>query len=440
MSPAPVIIDTDPGVDDVLALLLALASPELEIIAIIVTYGNTDADASYVNILKVYDNLSRHFAQYPEDQKHWPNFAVLKKTILARGAVGPLAGEPHTAQYFHGRDGLGDITNRYPSLNLHKDALSQSDHPQLQFTEKSGVDVALDLVSSHPSGSITYIALGPLTTLAQVAQKGDGMFAERIGKVVCMGGNLDVPGNTTPVAEFNFFADPYAVHAVLPPPSSAPAPVPLEKFILVPLDITTQHELPFPSYVQHVDPSFPPPTPEPLQPLEEGVKRSPIVYFTSAFLSRTREVMLKFGKDVMELHDIAAVWYAIENPPNLNDPLKTGEGWELVRREFQIERTGELTRGMLIIDRRNDSGAYAPGANRARVQAELERLNAQTKGAFESTALPAQVEVETESQADSPSNHTGSSGNGVPVVTRTPGGDVLLKLLMKRVWGVGRSS
>ena len=96
---------------------------------------------------------------------------------------------------------------------------------------------------------------------------------------------------------------------------------------------------------------------------------------------------------------------------------------------------------MLVIDRRNDIGAYAPGANRARVQAELERSNAQTEGTLlESTALPAQVEVETETQADPPSNHVGASETGVPVVTKTPGGDALLKLLLERVWGVERTT
>ena len=133
----------------------------------------------------------------------------------------------------------------------------------------------------------------------------------------------------------NFFADPYAVHNILSPPPLIPAHFPFEKFILLPLDITTEHELPFPFYIQHVDKDFPPPTPEPPVP-QAG--RTAIVYFTSAFLSRTREVMLKFGKDVMELHDIAAVWYAIENPPNPTEPLKQTQGWQIVRREFEIER------------------------------------------------------------------------------------------------------
>ena len=96
---------------------------------------------------------------------------------------------------------------------------------------------------------------------------------------------------------------------------------------------------------------------------------------------------------------------------------------------------------MLVIDRRNDVGAYAPGANRARVQAELERSHAQTEGNFlQPPAIKDKAEVETETQADPQSNHVGASETGVPVVTKTPGGDVLLKLLLERVWGVGRTT
>ncbi|CAL1707331.1 unnamed protein product [Somion occarium] len=434
MSRIPVI-----RVDDTLALLLALASPELDILAIIVSYGNTDADASYLNVLRIYETLSRQIAQDPEQQRHWPNFAPLRKTILARGADHPLEGDLHSAQYFHGRDGLGDITKRFPSLKLSKEDVSSSEHPQLHLTDRPGTDVALDLIRSHASQTITYLALGPLTTLAQIVKKSEGLFGERIGKVICMGGALDVPGNTSPVAEFNFFADPYAVHNLLTPPPSVPTPIPLEKFILLPLDITTPHELPFPYYIQQIDPSFGGQSQSNnVQSTDEG-SQSPLVYFTSAFLSRTRQVMLKFGKDAMELHDIAVVWCAIENPPSVSSkPLQLRKGWEVVRRHFQIERHGELTRGMLVIDRRNDDGAYSPGANRAHVQAELERLHAHTDGYLESAAVPAQVEVESEAQADPPSAHVGEVGTGVPVVTKTPGSDVLLKLLAERIWGVGR--
>ena len=87
----------------------------------------------------------------------------------------------------------------------------------------------------------------------------------------------------------NFFADPYAVKELL-----TDGTVPLERFLLLPLDITTPHELCFPNYAEVVDQSFAPGT----KSLPE--RKSPLVHFTSAFLERTREVMREFGKDAME--------------------------------------------------------------------------------------------------------------------------------------------
>lgn len=85
---------------------------------------------------------------------------------------------------------------------------------------------------------------------------------------------------------------------------------------------------------------------------------------------------------------------------------------------------------MLVVDRREDEGAYDPGANRAAVQAELEKSIFQTTGILESNAIPAQVEVETQSQSQP--NHPA----GVPVIVKTPGPAALLKLLTERVWGI----
>lgn len=95
---------------------------------------------------------------------------------------------------------------------------------------------------------------------------------------------------------------------------------------------------------------------------------------------------------------------------------------------------------MLVIDRRDDQGAYAPGSNRAEVQAELEKHNFHTHGLFESTAVPVQVDVEDASMAHPPSTTTKGkdTGQGVNVVMATPGPDKLLKLMMRRVWGIGR--
>lgn len=94
-------------------------------------------------------------------------------------------------------------------------------------------------------------------------------------------------------------------------------------------------------------------------------------------------------------------------------------------------RTGELTRGMLVVDRREDQTAYAPGANRAEVQKQLDLLGLPHKP-WESVAVPAQVEVEQEPQ----SFLNSGSQTGVWCVTNTPGPRVLLQLLFRRVWGV----
>ncbi|KAJ7128914.1 nucleoside hydrolase [Mycena crocata] len=440
----PVIISTDPGVDDVVAILFALASPELEILAFITSFGNSDIASSELNILKTYQAVSRHIEKFPEDAARFPSFSAATKPILARGSSGPIEGELHSAQYFHGRDGLGGITERHPDLDT-GDALK---HPQLTITDRPASEVVSELIRSRPARTITYIALGPLTDLAQLMNHDADLVRERIGRIVCMGGALDVPGNTSPVAEFNFFADPYAVKNLLVEDMDAkhnplqpldPFAVkklhiqgidtkpntllPLDRFILLPLDITTVHELPFPFYKEKVDPSF-----ETSAMPSNGSNKSPLTHFTSSFLEQARVVMLQFGKDAMELHDIVAMWCAIENPPvpdSSVDPLASG--WKANSRAFDVERTGELTRGMLIVDRRDDVGAYAPGANRAEVQAELDK-HSSPHGPWESTALPAMVETEHAPKDLNP--------RGVLCVHATPGPAALLQTLTKRIWGV----
>lgn len=131
----------------------------------------------------------------------------------------------------------------------------------------------------------------------------------------------------------NFFADPYAVKELLLS-TDLHQGLPLDRFLMLPLDVTTSHELPFPIYADIVDPAF-----QSSRSPSVAEDKAPIVHFTSSFLERTREVMLSFGKDAMELHDIAAVWCAIENPPFANGSASTlAPGWSVVRRIFDIER------------------------------------------------------------------------------------------------------
>lgn len=152
--------------------------------------------------------------------------------------------------------------------------------------------------------------------------------------------NADVCDFLT-LALVNFFADPYAVAELLEqrPSGELPPPhqgLPLSRVLILPLDITTPHELSFPLYAQRIDTGFRPDRPS----IAAG--KSPITHFSSAFLQRTREVMLEFGNDAMELHDVVAVWAAAKNPPVKDDAeevdLGLMEGWGATRRKFAMER------------------------------------------------------------------------------------------------------
>lgn len=99
------------------------------------------------------------------------------------------------------RDGLSGITERHPDLNVDLESETHLVHPQLEISSDHGVDIVLDLLRSYPSRSITYIVLGPMTNLARIMMKDGEMVRQRIGRIVCMGGALDVPGNITPTAE-----------------------------------------------------------------------------------------------------------------------------------------------------------------------------------------------------------------------------------------------
>ena len=199
---APFLIDTDPGIDDALALLFAWNSPEIQVEAITTVAGNVSVDAASTNLLRLLA-LRR-----PDP-----------RPVVAAGAAGPLARALTTATRYHGEDGLGDLP----------------DWPAVERLPRSpdAVAVILEAARRHER-DLTIVALGPLTNLA-LALKDDAAAVGRVGRIVAMGGAVDVPGNITPTAEFNMFVDPEAAHRVLA------AGLPLE---VVPLDATRQAVLP----------------------------------------------------------------------------------------------------------------------------------------------------------------------------------------------------
>ena len=189
-----VLIDTDPGIDDAIALLLALRSPGVDVRGISVVHGNVPVEAGTANAFKVLDLAGR------------------LDVSVARGAASPLLRPPRHAEIVHGRDGLAELIPAPEDIELHEDygpgflvhALEDATEP------------------------VTLIALGPLTNVAIALLSAPGA-AERIERLIVMGGAIRVEGNVTPSAEFNIFADPEAAAIVL----RAGVPV-----TLVPLDVT----------------------------------------------------------------------------------------------------------------------------------------------------------------------------------------------------------
>jgi inosine-uridine nucleoside N-ribohydrolase len=195
---SPTIIDTDPGIDDALALLLAWGSPALDVLALTVVAGNAPLADTGRNAARLV--AVRRPARPPR---------------IALGAEAPLRRPLVTATNYHGRDGLGDLPDWPP-------VVSPPPSP-------SAAETLAALARSHAE-RLTLIALGPLTNLA-LALRLDADALRRIGRVVVMAGAVDVPGNVTRGAEFNAWVDPDATRAVFEAGL---------RMDLVPLDATRQ--------------------------------------------------------------------------------------------------------------------------------------------------------------------------------------------------------
>ena len=173
------ILDCDPGHDDAIAILLALGSPEIDLLGITTIGGNHSLEKVTFNARAVCELAGR-----PEVPVH-------------AGCMKPLVREAIDAAYIHGETGLDGVELPEPS------------RPQ---AEQHAVAWLIETVMSHEPGTVTLVATGPLTNVA-VAARMEPRIVGRIKEIVLMGGAYGV-GNATPVAEFNILCDPEAAHIV----------------------------------------------------------------------------------------------------------------------------------------------------------------------------------------------------------------------------------
>ena len=196
-TPRQIIIDTDPGQDDAIAILMALASPELEVLGLTCVAGNVPLALTQKNARMICELAGR---------TDIPVFA---------GAARPLVRTLVTAEYVHGKTGLNG-----PVLPA----------PVMALQDQDAVGFIVETIRSRPSGAVTLCPIGPLTNIALALIRAPEIAA-RIREIVLMGGACFEGGNTTPCAEFNIFVDPQAAQKVF---SSG---IPL---IVHPLDMTHQ--------------------------------------------------------------------------------------------------------------------------------------------------------------------------------------------------------
>lgn len=201
VAPRRIIIDTDPGQDDAVAILLALASPELDVLGITAVAGNVPLHLTERNARRVRALAGR--ADIP----------------VYAGADHPLRRPLVTAEAVHGRTGLDG-----PDLP----------EPAEPLAPGHAVDFIIGTLREQPAGSVTLCTLGPLTNIALAFDRAPELVG-RVREIVAMGGGASKGGNTTPVAEFNILVDPEAAKAVLDAAHANGVPV-----TMLPLDVTHQ--------------------------------------------------------------------------------------------------------------------------------------------------------------------------------------------------------
>ncbi len=302
--PIPILIDTDPGIDDALALLLALRSPECSVEAITTVAGNVAVERCTLNVFRVLDALK------PD-----------RVPPVGRGAEKPLSRALVSAVHVFGDDGLGNLGELREA-----DGALRYPRPRMNLSRLDGTDLILETIGRFP-GELVLVALGPLTNLAVALQRDPRRMAQ-LRRLVIMGGAVGVPGNTTPVAEFNFYVDPEAATQVLA------SGLPIE---LVPLDVTGRAILPRSVLAKRL-----------------AASPDPLSRFVMDLTQRGFQFAEEIGEGGITLHDPVALGIA------LHPSLTHFESLHVV-----VECEGTLTRGMSVADRRPiPAGRKAPATCR----------------------------------------------------------------------------
>jgi inosine-uridine nucleoside N-ribohydrolase len=268
-----IILIVDTGVDDALALALAVRHPRIQLDAVLTTWGNVDLEKVNANTLRVLEWL---------EAPDVPVYAA---------AAEPLQCEAFDASDWHGSDGLGGA--RIP--------------PTTRSAQHGGVEYLIRTLREEPK-AINVVCTGPFTALALAIQR-DSAFVENVKQVVVMGGAAHLPGNTTPTAEYNVYADPEAAAIVFDQ---------RWPLVMVGLDVTNRVTL---------------------SRLETAAIAGMRSREAELVAEVTRHLFLGRQVDAMALHDPLAVAVVVE--PGL---VTTAPG------PVVVETRGEHTRGQTIVD------------------------------------------------------------------------------------------
>lgn len=278
-----VILDVDPGIHDAVAMAIALFDPDLDVEAVTAVAGNVSAEQASRNVQAIVEQL---------DPPRLPRIGT---------ATDPDFGLPADSRHLFGADGLGnaqfdvvELVNQHPSDKL-----------------------IADVVRAFP-GEVTIIALGPLTNVARAFQR-DPSLPGAVGRLVILGGTFGGPGNVTPAAEFNIYADPLAARMVFRAPCTK---------TLIPLDLSSQLVFAY-DFLEKLP--------------SEDSRAGRFLRRILPFAYRSHHQHL--GLEGILMHDVVALAAAT------NPELFTAEEFAA-----EVETTGDVSTGATIIDRRNLPG------------------------------------------------------------------------------------